>query len=156
MQEVYGALYDIIQGNMEAAGGKLEYNKATLLCDVGADPQIIDVARFTELPNAEFMQAIHVAALKRLPEENIVSFWEKRYDEPKEQFQEEVLRSIAGSSVVAINQLRIINNPYFEQKRGVKYKLLGHLYGLTDKSSLRVFGKKLPAPIQKIIRKIFI
>lgn len=154
--EVYGKLYDIVEQNMEAAGGRLEYRKETLLCDVGSDPQVIDVSRFLELGNGAFMQAIHVAALKRLPDEATVSFWQQRYDEPKEQFQEEVLHSIENSSVVAINQIKIINNPYFEQKKGIKYHLLSHLYGLTDKSSLREFGKKLPQPLQKIIRRIFI
>lgn len=155
-QEIYSRLYDVVQDNMEAAGGNFSYEKATFLCDVEAHPQEIDVSRYLELPNPVFMQAVHVAALKRLPEERIVTFWEQRYGEGREQFQEEVLRSIAGSSVMAINQIRMIHNPYFQQKRGIRYHALGLLYGLTDKSSLREFGKKLPMPIQKIIRKVFI
>ncbi|MBO5283043.1 MAG: hypothetical protein J6B43_07975 [Lachnospiraceae bacterium] len=155
-QEVYSRLYDVVQANMDTAGGKFPYEKETFLCDVGAHPQEIDISGYLKLSNPAFMQAVHVAALKRLPEERIVTFWEQRYGEEREQFQEEVLRSIANSSVVAINQIRIIHNPYFEQKRGVRYHALGLLYGLTDKSSLREFGKKLPMPVQKIIRKVFI
>lgn len=155
-QEIYSRLYDVVQDNMKAAGGSFPYEKETFLCDVEAHPQEIDVSRYLELPNPVFMQAVHVAALKRLPEERIVTFWEQRYGEGREEFQEEVLRSIAGSSVVAINQIRMIHNPYFQQKRGVRYHALGLLYGLTDKSSLREFGKKLPMPVQKIIRKVFI
>lgn len=154
--QIYDSLYTIVQQNMEAAGAKLQYRRATLLCDVEADPQIIDVSRFLELSNPEFMQAIHVAALKRLPDDRTAAFWEQRYTQPREEFQRDVLRTIAGSSVVAINHIRIVNNPYFEQKRGLKYHLMGLLYGLTDKSSLREFGKKLPMPIQSIIRKVFI
>ena len=34
--------------------------------------------------------------------------------------------------------------------------MLGLLYGMTDKSNLREFGKKLPDPVQQIIRKVFL
>lgn len=155
-QDIYGRLYDVMQGNMEAADLKFPYERETFLCEVGAHPQEVDVARYLELPNPVFMQAIHAAALKRLPEEKTAAFWEQRYGEPREQFQEEVLRSVASSSVVAINQIRLVNNPYFEQKKGIKYHCMGALYGLTDKSALREFGKKLPMPLQKFIRKVFI
>jgi len=154
--ELYGRLYDVVQENMEMARQDFPYARETLLCEVGAHPQEVDVARFLELPNPVFMQAVHVAALKRLPEERIAAFWEQRYGEPRERFQEEVLRSVAGSSVVAINRIRLIRNPYFQQKRGIKYRCMGALYGLTDKSALREFGKKLPMPLQKLIRKVFI
>lgn len=155
-QDIYGRLYDVMEGNMEAADLQFPYERETFLCEVGAHPQEVDVARYLELPNPVFMQAIHAAALKRLPEEKTAAFWEQRYGEPREQFQEEVLRSVIGSSVVAINQIRLVNNPYFEQKRGIKYHCMGALYGLTDKSALREFGKKLPMPLQKFIRKVFI
>ncbi|MFG6357367.1 MAG: hypothetical protein K1W26_11195 [Acetatifactor sp.] len=155
-QDIYGRLYDLVQGNMEAAGQRFPYAKETFLCEVGGHPQRIDVSRFLELPNPAFLQAVHVAALKRLPEEKTVAYWERRYGEPQSRFQEEVLRSVAGSSVAAIHHIRLVNNPYFEHKKGLKYHCMGILYGLTDKSSLREFGKKLPMPIQRLIRKVFI
>lgn len=155
-QEVYSRLYDAVQKNMETAGEKFPYEKETFLCETGAHPQEVDVSRYLELSNPVFMQAVHVAALKRLPEEKTEAFWRQRYGEGREHFQEEVLRSIAGSTVVAINHIRLLNNPYFQQRKGIKYYVLGLLYGLTDKSSLREFGKRLPMPIQKIIRKVFI
>ncbi len=155
-QDIYGRLYDVVQGNMEAAGVKFPYERETFLCEVEAHPQEIDVSRYLELPNPVFMQAVHAAALKRLPEERTVAFWEGRYGEPQKQFQEEVLRSVAGSSVVAINQIRLVHNPYFEQKRGIRYHCMGALYGLTDKAFLRELGKRLPMPLQKLIRKVFI
>ncbi len=155
-QEIYSRLYDVVQDNMKAAGRRFPYEKETFLCDVEAHPQKIDVSRYLELSNPAFMQAVHVAALKRLPEEKAVAFWERRYGEERERFQEEVLRSIAGSGTVAVNQIRLLHNPYFEQKRGIKYYGMGLLYGLTDKSSLREFGKKLPMPVQRMIRKLFL
>lgn len=155
-QDIYGRLYDVVQGNMAGAGLTFPYEKATFLCEVKAHPQEIDVSRYLELSNPVFMQAVHAAALKRLPEEKTTAFWERRYGEPEKGFQEEVLRSVAASSVVAINQIRLVNNPYFTQKRGIKYRCMGVLYGFTDKAFLREFGKKLPMPVQKLIRKVFI
>lgn len=153
---VYGKIYDAVAENLRAAGNEFEYKKTTFLCDVEAHPRDICVSEYLKLENPEFMQAIYVAALKRLPDERTCAFWAERYGMEKEAFQREVLGCIAGSSVVAINQIRLVDNPYFEQKRGIKYKALGLLYGLTDKAVLREFGKKLPAPIQKIIRKVFL
>lgn len=153
---VYSEIYDVVAGNLQQAETSFEYGKNTFLCDVESHPQEVCVSRFLHLLNPEFMQAVYVAALKRLPDERAVNFWEMRYELPKEEFQEQVLRCVVNSSVVAINHIRFTDNPYFEQKTGLKYKLLGGLYGLTDKANLREFGKKLPQPVQRLIRKIFL
>lgn len=153
---VYEEIYDTVAENLHLAGMTFEYGKHTFLCDVESHPQDICVSEFLQLPNEEFAEAVYVAALKRLPDERTVRFWEERYRLPKEEFQRQVLECIAKSSVVAINHIRLTDNPYFEQKRGLRSRLLGLLYGLTDKSSLREFGKKLPMPIQRIIRKVFL
>lgn len=154
--EVYNSIYDIVAGKLEEEGERFGYRKSTFLCDVGMHPQNIDIARFLELDNHHFYEAIYVAVFRRLPEEKETVFWEGKEMLPREQFQKEVLKSIAGSSVVAINQIKLINNPYFSQKIGLKYHFMGTLYGLTDKSCLREFGKKLPQPIQNLIRKVFL
>ena len=153
---VYEKVYNVVAENLQQAQIPFEYRKSTFLCDVEAHPQDVDVSRFLELPNEEFMEAVHVAVLKRLPDERQTDYWEQCYPLPGEQFQREVLNSLAHSSVVAINHIHLVNNPYFVQKEGVRYHMLGMLYGLTDKSSLREFGKKLPQPLQVIIRKVFL
>ena len=153
---IYEGIYDIVASRMREAGKEFAYQKSTFLCDVGSPPQNIDVARFLELENHQFYEAVHVAVFRRLPEEKEAEPWEKKEQLPKEQFQREVLESIAHSTVAAINQVRLIHNPYFRQRRGLKYRCMGYLYGLTDKSSLREFGKKLPWPIQRVIRKVFL
>lgn len=153
---VYGQIYDAVAGNLRWAGKTFDYEKSTFLCDVESHPQDVSVSKYLQLSNPEFVQAMYVAALKRLPNERTVAFWAGKYDMPKEAFQREVLQCIARSSVVAINHIHLVDNPYFEQKRGLKYKTLGMLYGLTDKSSLRELGKKMPAPIQRLIRKVFL
>jgi len=153
---VYEKVYNVVADNLQQAQIPFEYRKSTFLCDVEAHPQDIDVSRFLSLSNQEFMEAVHVAILKRLPDERQTAHWEQRYTLPREQFQQEVLNSIARSSVVAINHIQLVNNPYFVQKEGIKYHMLGMLYGLTDKSSLREFGKRLPQSIQVIIRKVFL
>lgn len=154
--EVYTLLYNEVSENFAKTGKSYGYKKNTFLCDVANHPQKIDVTRYLNLSNEDFMEAIYVAALKRLPDEKTRAFWAERYSLPVPQFQKEVLKCIAGSGSVAINGIYLEGNPYFVQKRGLKYKAIGRLYGLTDKSCLREFGKKLPDPIQKIIRKLFL
>lgn len=155
-KQVYAGIYDKVAGNLAAAGGAFEYGRNTFLCDVGGHPQDVCVDKYLGLSNPEFMEAVYVAALKRLPDRRTAQFWERRYDLPREEFQREVLRCISRSSVAAVNHIRLADNPYFRHRRGIRQKALGLLYGLTDKSNLREFGKKLPGPIQKIIRKIFL
>lgn len=155
-EAVYGQIYDVVAENYRNAGKEMEYKKSTFLLTVKSHPQEVRVADFLELNNPEFFQAIYVAVMKRLPEQKVIREWEDKLELPKEQFQREVLLSLSKSSVVAINHIHFVENPYFIQNRGLKYKSLGVLYGLTDKSSLREFGKKLPDPIQQIIRKIFL
>ena len=153
---IYANLYDVVAENLEHANIEFGYKKSTFLCDTSSSPQLVDVSKYLEFENRTFFQAVFVAAFKRLPEDKEVQKWYEHMELPKEKFQEEFLRYVANSSVVAINHIQLINNPYFSHKRGLKYKAIGALYGLTDKSSLREFGKKLPAPIQKIIRKVFL
>lgn len=154
--DIYSKLYDVVVENCDNADCNFEYKKSTYLCDVGNHPQVIDVSKYSELTNEDFFQAVFVAALKRLPEEQERAPWAELYVQKKEEFQPAVLRFLMKNNAFALNQMRIINNPYFEQKFNLQYKLMGKMYGLTDKSTLRAWGKKLPAPIQKVIRKVFL
>ena len=153
---VYEGIYDVVAGNLQAAGQAFDYHKTTFLLDVKSPPQIVDVSKYVNLANKDFFQAVYVAAYKRLPEIHEEAVWKTKCDMTTAEFQKAVLQNIVNSSVVAINHIQFINNPYFEQNYGIKHKLLGMLYGLTDKSSLRQFGKKMPQPIQRIIRKVFL
>ena len=153
---VYAKLYDVVAENLQNADMTFGYKKTTFLNDVNSSPQTIDVSKYLELDNEAFLQAVFVAAFKRLPEPKEVEKWNAKIELPKTDFQRLVLADIANSSVVAINHIQLDNNPYFRQNKGLKYKAMGALYGLTDKASLREFGKTLPEPIQKIIRKVFL
>ena len=153
---IYANLYDVVAENLEQANIEFGYKKSTFLCDTSSSPRLVDVSKYLEFDNRTFFQAVFVAGFKRLPEEKEVQRWYEHMKLPREVFQKEFLTHVANSSVVAINHIELINNPYFSHKRGLKYKVMGTLYGLTDKSALREFGKKLPAPIQRIIRKVFL
>ncbi len=153
---MYDKLYEVVAANYKKAGMECKYRKSTYLCDVGKHPQVIDVSEYLHLANEEFAQAIFVTTFKRLPTEKECCSWPAMYKLKQEEFQKSILKQVVNSSVVAINKMVFVNNPYFEQRKGLKYKAMGLLYGLTDKSFLREFGKKLPQPIQKVIRKVFL
>jgi len=155
-QAIYQSIYKTVADNMLAAGEIFHYKECTFLNDVNSDPCVVDVSKYIELNNEDFLQATFVATYKRLPEEREWAAWTAILGLEKEAFQTAVLRKFVRSSVVAINHIHFINIPYFRYREGLYYHVMGILYGLTDKSSLREFGKKLPQPIQKIIRRIFI
>ena len=153
---VYEKIYDLVEGNLHRVGVSFDYKRNTFLCDVGMHPKKINVSVFLHLSNPDFIEASYVATLHHLPDEKTAKLWEKYYSEPTGEFRIRVLRSLEKSSVVARQQVELFSNAYFQQKKGICYHLLGNLYLLTDKSNLRELGKKLPMPIQKIIRRIFI
>lgn len=150
---VYEKIYDVVADNYHKANMKLEYEKTTFLCGIKEHPQVIDISGFTGLDNAAFYQAVFSAVYKRLPEKKEYEKWCGSFDMKKPEFQRKLLKEIANSNVAAINHIRFKNNPYFHQRKGVKSRMIAVLYGLTDKPSLRKLGKRMPQPIQKMIRK---
>ena len=155
-QKVYKALFHTVENNLTEAGDGFHYKESTFLLDINTNPSVVDVSRYVGLPNEAFFQAVFVAANKRLPEKKEIDPWMPMYGMERETFQTRVLKRMVHSSTVAINHIHFRNIPYFRYKEGIVYKALGAMYSLTDKSSLREFGKKMPMPIQKLIRKIFI
>ncbi len=156
LTDIYSGLYDTVSQNMTEAGESFSYKKTTLLTNFGQAPRIVDVDRYDALDNKEYYQAAFVGAYKRLPEEKEEQPWKERTSKSREEFRRSLLTEISGSSVFAIQHMELTDNPYCMSPHGIKYRILGVLYGLTDKSALRTFGKKLPAPIEKIIRKVFL
>ena len=154
--EVYKKIYDIVASNLKANNMTFGYCCETFIKDIGIHPVCIDVQRYLDLGNKEFFQAIYVSVFKRLPDEREYKAWSEHFEEEPDEFKQKLLKAVENSTVVGINQMEFVNNPYFDQHKGLKYKMLGKLYGLTDKSNLREFGKKMPMPIQKVIRKVFL
>lgn len=154
--EVYKKVYNIVNDNLIKNNMSFGYFESTFEKDAGSNARCINVSDFADLDNEHYFQAVFVRVFKRLPDEKELSAWKVHFEEDKDKFREGVLRSLGGSSVAAINRIEMINNPYFVQKKGLKYKVMGKLYCLTDKSALRVLGKKMPDGVQKIIRKVFL
>lgn len=153
---IYEKIYDIVSENYRKAGKKTEYKKSSFLCSAGAHPQIVDVAEYTKLPNPEFYQAVYTAVYQRLPERKDYEKWSAFFGMETKEFQRKLLKKLSVSSMSAMNRIRFIHNPYFCRPGGIRYRALGMLYGLTDKPALRQLGKKMPKPVQKVIRKVLL
>lgn len=154
--DIYDNLYEIVVENLQAAGNTFEYGKETFLCNLGSYPQVMDVSKYLSLPNPQFFQAAFVSIYRRMPKENESAVWEEKYNWPREKFQVAFLKKLEKSNVTAIYHIRFINNPYFEQHRGIRYRMLGILYVFIDEFFLREFVRKLPQLIQKILRRVFL
>lgn len=155
MTNVYETIYDTINENMRLANKTFSYDKETFLRDVGTPSWEIDVSKYLDLPFENFKQAICVVVLRRLPDEYIEKLFRRRKILSEEECKIALLKWIENTGYVAINHIKFINNPYFTQKRGVKYRLIRLLYCLTEKTGLRRFGKTLPQPIQNVLRRFF-
>ncbi len=155
-EKVYEKIYQIVADSLKAADRPFAYSRITFLSNVGNHPQQIDISKYTALSNPDFFHSVYTAVYSRMPDQKTADAWGRRFWMTQKEFQTAFLREITKSSAAAINHIQFINNPYFRQNTGIRYKTLGRLYRLTDKSSLRELGKKLPAPIQKVIRKVFL
>ena len=153
---VYEKIYDAVANNYQKANMRFEYEKTTYLCGIREHPQVIDLAGFTGLDNPGFYQAVFQAVYKRLPGKKEYEKWRGSFDMKIPEFQKKLLKEISASSFVAINHIRLKNNPYFHQRRNVKSRMTGVLYGLTDKPSLRKLGKRMPQPVQTMIKKVLL
>ncbi|MCR4896865.1 MAG: hypothetical protein K5891_08850 [Lachnospiraceae bacterium] len=153
---IYGILYDTVAANMEAAGAPFGYRRPSMTCNAGMHPRIVDVSRYEELDNADYFQAAFVGVFKRLPEVAEEAPWQQHYGEDRTAFRTRVWKVLTGSTVFAIRHMELTENPYCTPRMGLRYHLLGRVHGLTARADFRTFGKKLPAPIQKLIRKVFL
>lgn len=153
---IYEKLYSIVEREIIKQGQIPEYFRETFLHDIGTPVQNVDVSRFLELPNTRFYQAIYVNTMKHLPDQADIQRWKNKEDMSVSEFQKAVLNEMCNSRGIAINHIKFENNPYFKQIRGFRYYLWGIMYRITNKPSLRAFCRKLPDPIQNIIKRIFL
>lgn len=155
-EKIYGKIYRIVSDSLNAADRPFEYSRITFLSNIGNHPQQIDISKYLALSNPDFFQSVYTAVYSRLPDQKTSDEWERKFQRTRQEFQRAFLLYVTKSNVAAINHIQFIHNPYFTQHTGIRYKALGCLYRLTDKSSLRELGKKLPTPIQNVIRKVFL
>ncbi len=154
--QVYERIYNIVSENYKSAGKKLDYEKQAFLYNTGTHPQVVDVRRYRHLSNLEFYQAVHTAVYHRLPEQEEYHKWSAFFCMNPAAFQRKLLKKISASSVAALYRMRFIGGKYANRRRGTGCLVFGFCYGLTDKPGLRRLGKKLPLPLQRIVRKVFL
>lgn len=153
---VYAKIYDIVSEEIVQSGGAFPYKKETFLKGIGSHPQIVHVSEFIDLPNEIFYQAVFMNTVKRLPDEKQIAFWKQKESLPVTEFQKAVLREVMRSRVAAINHIQFVDDPYGISYKGIRYYFWGLLYGVTNKPSLRIFCRKLPTPIQNVIKKVLL
>lgn len=153
MDVIYESIYKVVDGNLKKATVENEYKLSTLMADVGQKPQDIDLQKILHLQGDAFIEAAYMVIMKRLPDHKEMNYWMLEQDQ--ELLKRNVIQAISNSGTVMINHIRLHNHPYIIKVSRLKRKLFELLYGLTDKSYLREFGKKMPMFMQKIIRKLF-
>ena len=153
MNQIYESIFSVVDDNLQQAGVSNDYKTSTFLADIGQHPHDIDLQRILCLDKDAFVEAAYVVFMKRLPDTKELAFWNMEQNE--EALKKNVIQMISNSPTVMINHIQMQNCPYEIKESKMKQKIFGLLYGLTDKSYLREFGKKMPPFVQKIIRRVF-
>ena len=153
MNQVYESIFKVVDDNLKQAGVSNDYKVSTFLADIGQNPHDIDLQRILLLDKEEFVEASYMVFMKRLPDPKELDFW--KMEQHEETLKKRVMETISNSPTVMINYIHMLNCPYEIRESKLKQKLFGLLYGLTDKSYLREFGKKMPLFVQILIRRLF-
>ncbi len=145
-------IIEIVKQNMENADVTLDLSKEAFSASLGQAPRAINVKRFEELNQNDFIDALWLSCFGRLPGAD-------KKAELMQKTREEVLRSAASEPGFSVKRLAYANCKYenTEPAGMVKAKNAAFTVAGAAKNSiaLRKFAKSLPAPLQNGIRRIF-
>jgi hypothetical protein len=149
---VYEKLYDITECNMNSAGKKLAFYKATLLATTGLEPNTADIERLSGLSKREFVQAAYAAILKRFPDETSIKNWQKKEHLTDFTFKRKVIWMLSASVERRWKGIRLCNNVYFNSDS--KLLLLVMIVSNVVMGVLLQIYSKLPKQLKMLVKKM--
>lgn len=159
MDKVYMDLYDITNGNMQAAGKQLSMSKEAFLFKQRNEENIFDISLCGECDNIDFLQIAYLGLLGRMPDRGAVTKWMKKIDLEPAEFRGQLIEKLSASGEYAERDVKISNNIYnmalISSSKKVErcgYMLLA--VKLKVYQTLKKIYKKLPERHRKLIKEI--
>lgn len=153
---VYSDIFDVVEKNMQSAGGRFNVSRTAYLCTACNDAQKVDIYDLShEEDNRLFLETAYIALLKRLVDERALTNWEGRLDIPKEEFQRLLTNSIMNSLEFSKVHIKVYNNIYSQRNAfGGKISSAVSSGGMSMPERLMKFYRKQPEFMKKLEKKI--
>ncbi|MGL5434322.1 MAG: hypothetical protein ACRDBO_02835 [Lachnospiraceae bacterium] len=145
---IYDGLFQLVNENLQASGGEMEFKKETFLSTVGESGQITDISEWRDFENDVFLEVAYLKLLERLPDKMAISIWKGKMGKAKKEVHAEIITSILSSQEYLLHNTYAINNIYSP----VRQKKVSLRFGIRE-FMYRVY-KKFPEPVKQVIRKM--
>lgn len=166
MNEIYGEIYNIVELQLKENSRSMPCAKNTFLYAVNAEPGICDGKALCAFEKEEFLQAVYVSLLKRLPDQEAEQAWEYFIKtKSNEEFREVLLDALIFSPEsitkgTCMKDNRIVS-ARLRQQRCLLQILSGEVEQVAElstkqkiKESLYKVYLRLPIGLKKVIRKL--
>lgn len=115
--DIYNSLIHIVEKNLQNVQKKLEFSPEAFLISVQSKPDIINMSLWSDLDPDIFLEVAYMHLLKRVPEKEVLNYWEKRKQSmTKTAYQSAVIESIINSEEYSIKKVVVSNNIYCDVK----------------------------------------
>ncbi|MBP3242486.1 MAG: hypothetical protein J6L99_01375 [Ruminococcus sp.] len=155
-RNLYAAIYDIVDKNYSAAGGKMSIDKPCYMTMAVNVPGTVNVLAMTEeQDNDRFLKTAYLSMLARQIDPAALENWAEYEDMPTLDFQHRVVNALKSSDEFFNTQIRLTNNVY-----SANNSFGGSLSGLKSSSSVSIPEKlmntyrKMPEFMKKAARKV--
>lgn len=154
--DIYSALYDIVDENMNKAGQKFRISKKITLSTAAATPGKVDILKLSrERDNDTFVKKAFLLLLGRQIDGTALRQWKPQYKLPPEEFQHHVIATIKNSEEFFNTQVRMYNNIYSENTSfGGSISGIGRSAGITVPERMMKIYKKMPPFLKNAAKKI--
>ena len=106
--DIYSAVYDIVDENMNKTGEKLRISKELVLSTTLIKPCKVDILKLSrERNNETFVRKAYIFMLNRQIDGEALRAWKPQYKLPPEEFQHNVVATIKGSEEFFKNQVKM-------------------------------------------------
>ncbi|MDO4862941.1 MAG: hypothetical protein Q4A05_02120 [Ruminococcus sp.] len=154
--DIYSAVYDIVDENMNKTGQKLRISKELVLSTTIIKPGKVDILKLSrERNNETFVKKAYIFMLNRQIDGEALRAWKPQYKLPPEEFQHNVVATIKGSEEFFKNQVRMYNNIYSENTAfGGRLSGIGRTAGIPVSERLLKVYRKMPPFMKKAAKKV--
>lgn len=161
--DIYSAIYDITEDNIEKAGQSFSVSKEAFTELSVIHPQNADIFLLSkEEDNKLFMEKSYIRLLKRLADIKAYENWEHRFSLPWNEFQRLLTmtlitsREFSEKNVNVYNNIYSLNNQYkgdLARSKKVLSVRKAEVYLKTHKILRKIYNR-FPECIKKILRKM--
>lgn len=154
-QELYAALYDMVESKMQSAGKTLGIEKSLCVDLALCTPGHADVlALSAESDGVTFLKKAYLTMLQRPIDDGALESISKQADQPVQDYQSGIISGLMGSEEFVLSRTVLENNIYTSHAPYSEIPVTGRFSSVPLPERLLRFYRKMPEPMKKAAKKI--